>query len=96
MWVLILFYLSSANASVAMHDFASQAACEHAREVAQGIQSGGWRHTGSMRTKPIVSGWAKSSGFLRFTAGSAGDQGPLLTIFCPIDLASRVTRVKNV
>ena len=41
MWVLILFYLSSANASVAMHDFASQATCEHAREVAQGIQSGG-------------------------------------------------------
>jgi hypothetical protein len=39
MWVLILFYLSSANASVAMHDFASQAACEHAREVAQGMQS---------------------------------------------------------
>jgi hypothetical protein len=31
MWVLILFYLSSASASVAMHDFASQAACEHAR-----------------------------------------------------------------
>jgi hypothetical protein len=41
MWVLILFYLSSANASVAMHDFASQAACEHAREVAQGMQSAG-------------------------------------------------------
>ena len=40
-WVLILFYLSSANASVAMHDFANQAACEHAREVAEGMQSGG-------------------------------------------------------
>jgi hypothetical protein len=41
MWVLILFHLTSANASVAMHDFASQAACEHAREVAQGTQSPG-------------------------------------------------------
>ena len=41
MWVLILFYLSSTNASVAMHDFANQAACEHAREVAEGMQSGG-------------------------------------------------------
>ena len=41
MWVLILFYVSSATASVAMHDFASQAACEHAREVAQGMQSPG-------------------------------------------------------
>jgi hypothetical protein len=41
MWVFILFYLSSANASVAMHDFASQAACEHAPEVAQGMQSPG-------------------------------------------------------
>jgi hypothetical protein len=41
MWVLILFYLSSANASVTMHDFASQAACEHAREVTQGMQSPG-------------------------------------------------------
>jgi hypothetical protein len=41
MWVLILFYLSSANVSVAMHDFASQAACEHAREIAQGMQSAG-------------------------------------------------------
>jgi hypothetical protein len=34
--------------------------------------------------------------FLRFAAGSAGDQGSLLPIFCLIDLASRVTRVKNV
>ena len=42
MWVLILFYLTSANGSFAVHDFASQAACEHAREVAQGIQSGGF------------------------------------------------------
>ena len=42
MWVLILFYVSSANASVAMHDFASQAACEYAREVAQGMQSAGF------------------------------------------------------
>jgi hypothetical protein len=42
MWVLILFYLSSANASVAMHNFASQAACEHAREVAEGMESGGF------------------------------------------------------
>jgi hypothetical protein len=50
MWVLILFYLSSANVSVAMHDFASQAACEHAREVAQGMQS-----AASMRTEAIVS-----------------------------------------
>ena len=41
MWVLILLYVSSATASVAMHDFASQAACEHAREVAQGMQSPG-------------------------------------------------------
>ena len=41
MWMLILFYLTSANASVAMHDFASQAACEHAREVAQRMQSPG-------------------------------------------------------
>jgi hypothetical protein len=41
MWVLIVFYVSSATASVAMHDFASQAACEHAREVAQGMQSPG-------------------------------------------------------
>jgi len=55
MWVLILFYLSSANASAAMHDFANQAACEHAREVAEGMQSGGWAHTGSMRTEAIVS-----------------------------------------
>jgi hypothetical protein len=39
MWVLMLFYLSSGNVSVAMHDFASQAACEHAREVSQGMQS---------------------------------------------------------
>ena len=38
MWVLMLFYLSSGNVSVAMHDFASQAACEHAREVSQGMQ----------------------------------------------------------
>jgi hypothetical protein len=41
MWVLILLYLNSANASVTMHDFASQVACEHAREVAQGMQSPG-------------------------------------------------------
>ena len=41
MWVLILFYLTSANASFAMHDFASQAACEHARGVSQGMQSPG-------------------------------------------------------
>jgi len=41
MWVLILFYLSSANASVAMHDFTEQAACEHAREVTLGMQSPG-------------------------------------------------------
>ena len=41
MWVLMLFYLSSGNVSVAMHDFASQAACEHAREVAQGVRSPG-------------------------------------------------------
>jgi hypothetical protein len=41
MWVLILFYLTSANASFAIHDFASQAACEHAREVAQGMQPPG-------------------------------------------------------
>jgi hypothetical protein len=41
MWVLILFYLSSANASLAMHDFASQAGCEHAREAAQGMRSSG-------------------------------------------------------
>jgi hypothetical protein len=55
MWVLILFYLSSANALVAMHDFANQAACEHAREVAQGMQLAGlWAHTGSMRTEAIV------------------------------------------
>ena len=52
MWVLILFYLSSANASVAMHDFANQAACEQSlRECSQG----GWAHTGSMRTEAIVS-----------------------------------------
>ena len=41
MWVLILFYLTSANGSFAVHDFASQAACEHAREVAQGVRSPG-------------------------------------------------------
>jgi hypothetical protein len=35
-------------------------------------------------------------GFLRFAAGSAGDQGSLLPIFCLIDVALRVTRVKNV
>jgi hypothetical protein len=43
MWVLILFYLTSANASVAMHDFASQAACERAREVAQDRGLGAYR-----------------------------------------------------
>jgi hypothetical protein len=41
MWVLMLFYLTSASASFAMHDFASQAACEHARGVAQKMQSPG-------------------------------------------------------
>jgi hypothetical protein len=39
MWVLILFYVSNGNPSVAMHDFASQAACEHARDASQGIQT---------------------------------------------------------
>jgi hypothetical protein len=34
--------------------------------------------------------------FLQFAAGSAGDQGSHLLIFCLIDLASCVTRVKNV
>jgi hypothetical protein len=44
MWVLILLYLSSANAaSVAMHDFESKAACEHAREVATYMESPGER-----------------------------------------------------
>jgi hypothetical protein len=41
MWVLILVYLSSANVSVAMHDFASQTACEHARDVARTMESPG-------------------------------------------------------
>lgn len=39
MWVLILFYVSNGNPSVTMHDFASQAACEHARDVSQGMQT---------------------------------------------------------
>jgi len=39
MWVLILIYVSNGNPSVTIHDFASQAACEHARDVAQGMQT---------------------------------------------------------
>jgi hypothetical protein len=50
MWVLILFYLSSGNISFAMHDFASQAACEHAREVAQGLES---ELSGLQRIRPV-------------------------------------------
>jgi hypothetical protein len=38
MWVLILFYFSGGNPSVAMHDFATQAACEHASAAAQEVQ----------------------------------------------------------
>jgi hypothetical protein len=38
MWVLILFYFSAGSPSVAMHDFATQAACEHASAAAQEVQ----------------------------------------------------------
>ena len=34
--------------------------------------------------------------FLRFAAGSAGDQGSLLPTLCLIDIASRIMSVKNV
>jgi hypothetical protein len=39
MWVLILFYFSGGNPSVAMHDFANKAACEHALATATVLQS---------------------------------------------------------
>lgn len=38
MWVLIFLYFSGGYPSVAMHDFSNQAACEHARTTAQGLQ----------------------------------------------------------
>jgi hypothetical protein len=52
MWVLILFSLGSGNVSFAMHDFASQAACEHALEVAQGMQS---ELPGLQRIRPVCA-----------------------------------------
>jgi hypothetical protein len=39
MWVLILFYFSGGNPSVAMHDFSNKAACEHAAATAVALQS---------------------------------------------------------
>jgi hypothetical protein len=39
MWVLILFYFSGGNPSVAMHDFLNKAACEHALTTAVALQS---------------------------------------------------------
>ena len=50
MWVLMLFYLSTSNVAFAMQDFASQAACEHAREVSQGMQS---ELPGLQRIRPV-------------------------------------------
>jgi hypothetical protein len=38
MWVLILFYFSGGNPSVAMHDFSNKAACEGAMTTAMALQ----------------------------------------------------------
>ncbi len=39
MWVLILFYFSGGNPSVAMHDFGNKTACEAALKGASAVQS---------------------------------------------------------
>jgi hypothetical protein len=39
MWVLILFYFSGGNPSLAMHDFGSKAACEHVLSAAVAVQA---------------------------------------------------------
>jgi hypothetical protein len=44
------FEIGSSNVSFAMHDFASRAACEHAREVSQGMQS---ELPGLQRIRPV-------------------------------------------
>lgn len=41
MWVLILFYFTAGNPTIAMDDFSDQAACEHALATATAVQPKG-------------------------------------------------------